>query len=172
VLTMYCGSSLVSLKCVSNVESKLSCGLSDPLTALGHEQAETLGEKWADLRIDQLWASNLERAYVTADVLSKHNKGHPKTRRFDFLNECLDRDDATDEGMHAVRLAIKDHGVDLCERPPVGRDNWTQSDNSLLDGIPHVAFVSHGGFLSHLCEFLYFKEEDSWRCWFYDNTAW
>jgi broad specificity phosphatase PhoE len=165
--------SYISLKCVSNIaSSERSCGLSDPLTFFGQEQAETLGEQWADVRIDQLWASTLERAYVTADVLSQHNKDHPETKRFDCLKECLDRAEATNKGEYAVRRAIRRHGVNLCDHPQINRDNWKPNVDALLDDIPHVVFVSHGGFLSHLCEFLYSKEDDDWRCWDYDNTAW
>ena len=48
------------------------------LTELGKAQAEDLGKNWADVHIDYIYTSPLERAKDTALALARHNKAHPK----------------------------------------------------------------------------------------------
>jgi broad specificity phosphatase PhoE len=51
----------------------------DPdLTETGEVQAETLGERWKDVRIDHLYCSTMKRAYQTALPISQKNKAHPE----------------------------------------------------------------------------------------------
>jgi Fructose-2,6-bisphosphatase len=50
----------------------------DPLTATGCAQADALGGKWSNVRIDHLFSSTLERAVDTAHAISAQNTSHPK----------------------------------------------------------------------------------------------
>jgi broad specificity phosphatase PhoE len=47
----------------------------DELSSKGHVQAENLGKDWANIRIDHLYSSTLERAVGTAHEIAKYNKG-------------------------------------------------------------------------------------------------
>ncbi|KIJ29298.1 hypothetical protein M422DRAFT_71251 [Sphaerobolus stellatus SS14] len=49
----------------------------DILTDEGHQQAENLAIQWANLRIDALYSSDLNRARDTASKISKYNRCNP-----------------------------------------------------------------------------------------------
>lgn len=50
-------------------------------------EADSLGRQWANVRIDALYSSTLERAYDTATAITKHNIGHPEIIPREFLIE-------------------------------------------------------------------------------------
>lgn len=54
---------------------------------MGRIQAECLGEAWANVRIDALYSSTLERAYDTAAEIAKHNIKHPDIEQMEILVE-------------------------------------------------------------------------------------
>jgi len=57
-----------------NKEGRLQGGKNSELTELGIRQAELLGEKLNDEKIDVIYTSNLQRAYRTAEII-ENNKG-------------------------------------------------------------------------------------------------
>jgi len=66
-------------QCEGNLDmSWLADNDPNPLTETGRRQADSLGRDWADVRIDHLLSSPLQRAHDTAKALSSHNEGHPE----------------------------------------------------------------------------------------------
>jgi len=72
-------------ECVSNASHYID--RPDPLTPRGLEQAKALGEEWANVRIDALYSSPLQRAHHTAREISTQNMGHPEIIKDSNLEE-------------------------------------------------------------------------------------
>jgi broad specificity phosphatase PhoE len=57
------------------------------LTAIGRQQARSLGEKLRTVRVDQIYPSTLERAFETALSISENNIGNPGVLQNEALVE-------------------------------------------------------------------------------------
>jgi len=57
------------------------------LTHKGCYQAEKLGKDWANIRIDALYSSDMNRARDTAVSISRHNRCHPVLQLTKSLQE-------------------------------------------------------------------------------------
>jgi broad specificity phosphatase PhoE len=143
----------------ANVIHSLDCGVpGPPLSPLGHEQAQELADKLADLDIQQIYASTMQRAVQTVTPLAQR-LGLPITQRdglreFD-VGDLHPRNDqsahqALDELMvrwliYRDRTAFRPDGESAAEVVARFRSVLVDVLASYDDGVAVVA--THGGAL-------------------------
>ncbi|KAF8521747.1 histidine phosphatase superfamily [Hysterangium stoloniferum] len=71
----------------SNVYDGMDGGMADKLTAIGQDQARELGQKWANVRIDALLSSDMERAQATAQAIVDFHSSTLELTKIHYLRE-------------------------------------------------------------------------------------
>jgi broad specificity phosphatase PhoE len=135
-------------------------GQSDvPLSVLGRRQAELLAERLAGGKIDTVYASDLIRAWETAQIIAKRCsltvQSEPRLRELKFgVLEGLTFDEAQAQYPEMIAAWLDDFN-----RPPEGAemiDAFNARVVSLLDDLKQkhdeqvVLLVAHGGPLSEI----------------------
>ena len=135
-------------------------GQSDvPLSELGKRQAELIAERLAGTDIDAIYASNLERAWQTAQAIAKKNNlavfSEPRLRELKFgVLEGLTFEEAENQYPEMIVSWLQDFN----NTPDGGEkiDEFNTRVVSLLDDLrkkhdeQSVLLVGHGGSLSEI----------------------
>jgi probable phosphoglycerate mutase len=155
-------------------------GPDTPLNATGLEQARAAAEILADEPITTILASDMNRAWVTAETTARHhsNNGHPsvKPRPLPWLRERS----------FGALIGSPSHDIDWAAAPEAGEPPSAfvaRARTGLAHGISHgdrTLMVAHGGLLYVLSAMLgtrmtdaYFqnatpllfrREGDGWTC--------
>lgn len=130
-----------------------------PLSMLGRRQAELVAERLARRKIDIVYASDLKRAWETADTITKKNSltvlPEPRLREMSFgVLEGLTWDDSEKKYPEMVQIWLKDYN-----QPPQGGealDDFASRVASFRDEVLQkhkdqtILLVAHGGPLSEL----------------------
>lgn len=135
-------------------------GQSDvPLSALGRKQAERVAERLASQKIDAIFASDLKRAWETAQIIVRKNglqvMPEPRLRELKFgVLEGLTFDEAQEQYPEMINAWLEDFN-----RPPQGGETielFNARVVSLLNDLKAkhdeqvVLLVGHGGSLSEI----------------------
>ena len=130
-----------------------------PLSALGKRQAELVAERFVDLDIDAVYASDLSRAWQTAQAIAKVSgwqvASEPRLRELKFgIFEGLTFDEAEAQYPDMMAAWLKDFN-----NTPDGAESielFTNRIVGLLDDLKKkhnkqtVLLVGHGGSLSEI----------------------
>ncbi|KDQ63919.1 hypothetical protein JAAARDRAFT_212900 [Jaapia argillacea MUCL 33604] len=116
----------------------------------------------------------LDAAYrerVGLCLFGKQDRGHRPREGGESLHDVAER------AVVELMKALENHGVELKEGPgaeALSAMKETCKEGTLVEGIPHVVFVSHNSFLSELWEAMlsWNKEEHVWTRCHYGNAAW
>jgi broad specificity phosphatase PhoE len=130
-----------------------------PLSALGRRQAELLGERLDGQKIDAVYASDLERAWETAQIIAEKKElfvaSEPRLRELKFgVLEGLTFDEAQVQYPEMIAAWLKSFN-----QPPEGGETITLFNAriiSVLDELKQkhddqvLLLVGHGGSLSEI----------------------
>ena len=164
-----------------NAERRYQGHLPIPLNARGREQALRAGQRLATLTIDQLYASDIARAWETASIIGKHIRLAPQA--LSDLREINDGDWAghTPEELHDL---FPDH-MQLIKLNPdstqrLNGESYRELQQRMANAFDHfvanhrgqtVVAVSHGGAIRALvCHLLAAPLRHFGRLWL-DNGA-
>lgn len=142
------------------------------LNAAGLEQAERLAARFAEMRIDALYASDLSRAYMTAQAINQHHRlPIRKDERLRELGygkyEGLTFGEIEKRHPQEYSAWVKDHSVSTHGGETVGQLHARAK--SLLDQIMMTddevnVLVGHGGSVKMvICAALRLPEDKYWR---------
>jgi alpha-ribazole phosphatase len=166
---------------LNNAQARYT-GQSDvPLNALGERQAEALGLRLANQRLDAIVSSDLQRARVTAEAIARH---HDQPIQFD--SDLREISLGEWEGLTYAEVLIRDpdraagwQADSLTIAPPGGettiefRDRLLRAFDRWRTAYPNetVLWVTHGGAIGILlCHLLGMDLERRWQ-FRRDNTA-
>ncbi|SES08109.1 histidine phosphatase family protein [Salisediminibacterium halotolerans] len=136
-----------------------------PLSDLGAKQAELVGNKLADLPLDAVYTSDLQRAFLTAEQIAKHHELAPAA--VSYLREVGlgPLEGKTREQMRAEFPDMKSDSLltsgikgteqieEITERCRIATESLKNSPGE------NIAAVSHGGLISILLMYMIAGED-------------
>jgi broad specificity phosphatase PhoE len=145
----------------------------------GQRQLPLLEERFRSIRVDKIFSSDLHRAQLTAQAVSR-GCGAPVTVMRELRERSFGQWEGTDYGevTRSLIAMSRDQGVPLYEvRPPGGEshhDIWNRTlpvIQPLFGSEQDTVIVSHGGACRVMLSQLLRATLDSTFCFKFDNTS-
>lgn len=139
-----------------------------PLTELGKQQAQLLGEWMKNIPLQAIYSSDLSRAYETATAISKHH--HIQVKKWPLIREIylgsfegMTKEEIISKFPQLINESILTSEMGGAESILSITSRCKKTVQFLMENHidDHVALVSHGGFISILLT--YFMLSQSWE---------